>query len=185
MSENSTDALLNELKNLNNDLKNELKKEEIVNSTLNTSVSTTSVSNSSQNMPQTPLIILTDDNLNEFILQNAQRIVIEGVKTIKDLQTIVSSTFDSKLLVGYAEVVKATTSSIDTLNKLNIEKQKFKANKEIKQMDIDAKSKLPKEKGTVNNLNIIATREQVIKMMENMDKKEAIDVPSKEILPDR
>lgn len=184
MSENLTDSLLEELKNLNKDLKNELKKEEIANSSVSVSVSSTSGVNLRPNTPQIPVAApfkLDETNLNSFILDNAQKIIQEGVKTIKDLQGIVGATFDSKLLLGYSAIIQATTTSIDTLNKLNIVKQQFVANKEIKQMDIDARKQLTSEKKGGNTLNIIATREEIIKMMQGIDEKPAIEVKSKEL----
>ena len=174
MSDNSTDSLLEELKNLNNDLKEEIKKEEITNSTITSSISSTSTPILSANPP----FMLDNTNLNDFILQNAQKIVQEGVKTIKDLQSIVAATFDSKLLLGYAAIVTATTSSIDSLNKLNIEREKFKANKDLKILDIDSKKQLIDGKKQNNTINIIATREQILKMMNEVNEKPAIDVES-------
>ena len=186
MSENPTDSLLEELKNLNTDLKQELKKTEVDNSrplvTNTTSVS--GVSGVSGVSAVSTQFVLTDDNLNDFILENAQKIIVDGVKTIKDLQSVVAITFDSKLITGYSELVKATTSSLDTLNKLNVERAKMKNAKEVKQMDIEAKKQLPEGKGTQNTVNLICTREEIFKMINGESEKSekpAIDAEVTEI----
>lgn len=188
MNENVTDSLLEELKNLNKDLTNELKKQEDEQTTtLSTPVSASPATVSATPVVVTPPFVLTEDNLSEFILQNAQKIIQDAVKTIRDLQPIVGSTFDSKLLESYASVVNATTGSIDTLNKLNIEKHKTKASKEMKIMDIEAKKMITQQKTTNNTVNIIATREEVMKILndatEKLVEKPAIDVDS-QILSD-
>ena len=181
MSENLTDSLLEELKNLNKDLKNELKKEEIVNSSVSVSVSSTSGTQIStiSTIPAQPS--LNDDNLNDFILLNAQKIIKNGLRTIEDLQGIVAATFDSKLLLGYSALIQSTNSSIDTLNKLNMERAKIKAAKEMTLLNIDSKKQLLDGKKPNNTLNIIATREEIIKMMQGIDEKPAIEVKSKEL----
>lgn len=182
MNENVTDSLLEELKNLNNDLTNEVKKQIEATTTLQPVISSSIATTSAVPMPVTQPFTLTEDNLSEFILQNAQKIIQDGVKTIRDLQPIVGATFDSKLLESYAEVVKATTGSIDTLNKLNIEKHKTKASKEMKIMDIEAKKQITQQKVSNNTVNIIATREEVMKILndatEKLIEKPAIDVNS-------
>lgn len=186
MNDNTTDSLLEELKNLNSDLKQELKKTEEVNNAPVTTTTCVSTISTVSTIP-TPSIPfkLDDSNLNEFILENAQKIVQEGVKTIKDLQSVVAITFDSKLILGYSDLVKATTSSLDTLNKLNIERAKIKNSKEIKLMDIEAKKQLPEGKGAQNTVNLICTREEIFKMLNGESEKTekpSIDAVATEII---
>jgi len=181
MSENPTDNLLAELKNLNKDLTNELKRGETLNSDVSASDSSTFTTQTTSLSVTPNANALNNDNLNEFILNNARQIIQNGVQTIKDLQGIVGGTFDAKLLMGYAAVVQATTSSIDSLNKLNIQREQVKANKEIKILDIDARKQITSEKKPNNTLNIIATREEIIKMMQGVEETPAIDVQSKDV----
>jgi hypothetical protein len=188
MNENVTDSLLEELKNLNKDLTDELKKrEDDQPTTIQPTISASPATVSAVPVVVTPPFVLTEDNLSEFILQNAQKIIQDGIKTIRDLQPVVGATYDSKLLESYASVVNATTGSIDVLNKINIEKHKIKASKEIKTMDIEAKKMITQQKATNNTVNIIATREEIMKILndasEKITEKAAIDVDS-QILPD-
>ncbi len=175
--DNNTDALLEELKNLNSDLK-DIENNKSVDTTVtqqNTAVTTVS-SISARLTPVIPPFILTNDNLSEFILQKSQELILTGLMTVNALKNDVATTFDSKIMSGYAEIFNATTAAIDTLNTINVQNHKTKAAKEIKQLDLEAKLQITdKKKAPVtNNLNIIGSREEIMKMLKDTPK--VIDV---------
>lgn len=178
---NAADSLLQELKNLNKTLKGELKKEQEDLSTFSTVVSTISTT-------VEPAFKLSEDNLSEFILDNTQKIILNGLKTIDSLKDIIANTADAKSMSGFADIVTATNAAITTLNNINIEKKKAITAKEIKQMDIDGRKQIADTRKPNNTLNIIAPREQIIKMLEEVEKKReekpTINVEFKDVPPE-
>lgn len=177
------DALLEELKNLNDDLKSAA---DTIPSVDTPMVDTTTPSVSTA--PITPVVpALTNENLSDFILAKSQEIINSGLTTITALKNDISMTFDARAMSGFAEIVNATNSAIDTLNKINIEQHKSKTARELKIMDITAKKELiDKKKPNVNNnLTIVAGREEIMKMLKAADVQEdnsrAIDVEVVEI----
>jgi len=157
MSDNSDniDELLEQLKN---------------DTSLTHSASTTAVKNN---------ISITDDNINEYILNKASRLVEGGVDTIDVLrETVLAASTEPHEIEAYSELFKAVTGAIDVLNKVNIQNKKTKASKEIKEMEITARKELPENKGNTNIL--IATREEIIKGFLKDNKENLIDADFKE-----
>jgi hypothetical protein len=150
--DNTTDALLTELKNIN------IQPVSPVLSTTTTMTSAISGGPSS--------LVLTEDNLSEFILKHSQELIQTSLFTLGELKDIVGKTFDGKLITSYADILKATTGALDTLNAIQIEKSKQKTAKEIKQMDIESRKTLKAPSKVVNNNVLVATREEIFKMLE-------------------
>jgi len=172
MSDESQDTLLEELKNLSKTLKTEVKKEKeaaaSMPSPVSTSVPTVSappVTASDASITAVAAPSLTDENVGDFVLKKSEELVNQSIETVKELQTLVVGTLDVKTMLAYAELLKAATGAIDTLNSLNIEKKKQAAAKELKQMDIDSRQKAIETKKPNNTVNIIATRDEIIKML--------------------
>ena len=168
-----TDSLLEELKNLNKTLKTEINGASIENTTISVAVS--AAPRVIPTVTVTP--DLTEEGINQFILQSAQKIILNGLETIESLKDLVVNTADFKTITAYSEIMGATNATIATLNSLNIEKRKAASAKELKTMDIEAKKQLGSGGGkTTNNINIVASREQVIKMLEQAENPKVIDI---------
>jgi len=171
----STDTLLAELQNLDN----------VVTTSLEDGKDTTSVPNSLTPTPTLPTsqtfstsatnlkplpMTLTDDNLNEFILKHSQELVQNSLIAIQELKDIVGKTFDGKLITSFADMVKATTGALDTLNSIQLEKNKQKASKEMKLLEIESRKNLKAGPSKVVNNNVlVATREEIFKMLSQGD----------------
>jgi hypothetical protein len=169
-----TDALLTELQNLNDEL------DQISGPNSSTTLTTVSSSlSSTQILPLSGTISpalsaksvptpfqLTQDNLDEFILKNSQDLIQNSLIAIHDLKDVIGKTFDGKLITSFAEMVKATTGAIDTLNSIQLEKNKQKMAKTLKEMDIESRKNLKTGPSKVVNNNVlVATREEVFKML--------------------
>lgn len=115
---------------------------------------------------------LIKDNLEEFIIVNAGKVVNHSLEMVENLKLEVQAGADSKLIESISELIKATTSAIDSLSKLKIADDKIKAQKEITQMNID--SKTTKDDENNNSIPKLSfTRSEILKLME---KQEVIDV---------
>jgi hypothetical protein len=118
---------------------------------------------------------LKKEDVEDFIIQNAANIVRNAVSMVDKLTIEVNAGADSKMIESVSELVKATTSAIDALTKLKIAEDKNKNQKEITQMNIDAKITKDEE----SPKGYLLTRDDVIKAL--MSK--PIDVVSSHIDP--
>lgn len=108
-----------------------------------------------------PTINVSEDNISEYILQNASKLIETGLDSVESMRDVVSQSFQSEDVEAYAILIKAVTDSIETVNKINLQNKKSKTAKEIKQMEIDSKQQLGPVQHNTNVL--IATRDEIIK----------------------
>ena len=124
----------------------------------------------------------TDENLEEYVYNSATTLINSSLFTLEKVKRTVSSVVDHRELTALAELIKATTSSIDVLNKVVMENKKLRHSKEIKEMDIAAKKELGNTK-IKNQTNIlVASREDVLKQLvdKTLDANKIIDISSED-----
>ena len=78
---------------------------------------------------------LTDDNLNDYILQKMGMLIEQGVDTINIIQQNIRTGVDADELDSFSKLITSVTKAADTLNKINIQNKKTKATKELKQIE--------------------------------------------------
>ena len=168
---NDPDSLLEELTNLNDSLKNEVQGQKGIAVDRSTLI-TTEFEPPPPVVPPKKVIPLTEEELGDFVLRNTQTLVTNGLEVMEELKLNVASTEDSRAMGGFAEIVRATNSALDTLNAINIQKKKEAAAKEIKEMDIQSKKELQASKialpAAKTTVNVISTRENIVKMLANI-----------------
>ncbi len=120
---------------------------------------------------QVPVVSSTinDSNLSDYIYQKSEAILNEALDTIQKSKPAVVYSGDGKVMSGYASMVAAAAAVMDTLNAISIERKKHENTKEIKQIDFENKKKLqdlkPKKLNGPKNVNLIATREDLMKLL--------------------
>jgi hypothetical protein len=130
---------------------------------------------SSEQFTQPPQTLTTDE-LEQFLLTNAATLIRDSVQTVGELRTQIGPGSDPKELTGFAEIIKATSQALESLNRVYVTREKNKSAKEIKQMDIDSKQKIVED---INNTRILMNREDLLKqLIENTlsDGEDIIDV---------
>lgn len=164
---NITDSFLDELKNLSSLLKVDSESTSVQNLSTTTEIisSITTITTPVTGFPSK----ITEDNINEFILAKSEELINSTLETIASLKPLISNTADAKSMSGFAEIIKAATGAMDTLNSINIEKRKAKTVKEMKQLDADTKKMLASNQKPNNTVNIIAGRETIMKMLKTPD----------------
>lgn len=103
---------------------------------------------------------LTKDDLEKFVIDNASSVVMDSIEMVQSLKLDVIAGADSKMVEAVSELVKATTAAIDSLSKLKLSDDKIKSQKEIKQMDIDAKTSIIADQ---NATGLFISREELLK----------------------
>ena len=114
---------------------------------------------------------LTKDKLEEFIIKNSGKLIKRSLDIIDDVQAYISSAPDAKDVAAFAELLKASSASMESLNKIYISLEKNKTTKDIKQMDIESKEK----QNTQDNITHLLSRKEIMK--ELMGKAETAEPP--------
>jgi replicative DNA helicase len=117
---------------------------------------------------------LKKEDLEEFVITNAGKVVNHSLEMVENLKLEVLAGADSKLIESVSELVKATTSAIDALSKLKISEDKIKAQKEITQMNIQAKIIRDEEESNTPKLSF--TRNDILKLLNQKDESLVVDV---------
>ena len=82
------------------------------------------------------------ENLEEFLVKKTSSLINSSVDMVDDVKEYIASAPENRDVASLAELIKASSSAIDTLSKLHTAKEQNKNRVEIKQMDIESKEKL-------------------------------------------
>jgi hypothetical protein len=121
---------------------------------------------------QTPVTdTLTKEKLEEFLIKNSGKLVTDSINLIDDMRDFVG-TADAgpDSISALAELIKAASSAVDTLNKIYISDERNKNQVKIKTMDIESKEKLTLMD---NQTKVLLSREDIMKAIID---KEVIDI---------
>ncbi|HAT67724.1 MAG TPA: hypothetical protein DCS66_24520 [Flavobacteriaceae bacterium] len=119
---------------------------------------------------------LSKENLEEFILNNAGKLIQQSVEMVSDVKQYVETAPEHRDVTSLAELIKASSSAIESLSKVLVQDKKGVTQKEVKQLDIQGKKELLQGEVTAK---IMLSRDEVIKeLFENAKKaeEEVIDV---------
>lgn len=114
----------------------------------------------------------TKENLEQYVIESASSIVNEGVDLIKNLGVFLNAAPEAKDLSAYAELINATSSAIESLNKIIVQNKKGETLKELKRMDYEQKRELIGDAKEA----LVSTREEIFKKL--IKNAEVIEVSS-------
>jgi len=114
---------------------------------------------------------LTKEKLEEFLIKNSGKLVTDSINLIDDMRDFVGTAdADPDSISALAELIKAASSAVDTLNKIYISDERNKNQVKIKTMDIESKEKLSI---IDNQTKVLLSREDIMKAIID---KEVIDI---------
>ena len=122
---------------------------------------------------------LTKEELEQFILNNAGRLIKQSIEVVADVKQYVETAPEHRDVISLAELIKASSSAIETLSKVLVQDKRDKTQKDVKLMDIQGKKELLQ--GEVN-AKLMFSRDDVMKELLKDAKKaeqEIIDVTRK------
>lgn len=105
---------------------------------------------------------LKKENLEKFVLETAGSLVEESLAMLKNVKDYIVSAPENKDVSSFSDLVAATSSAIETLNKILVSDKRNETSVQIKKMDIDSRKELKQE---VSSQKLLATREEVFKML--------------------
>jgi vacuolar-type H+-ATPase subunit E/Vma4 len=105
---------------------------------------------------------LTKDNMEKFVIEKAGRLVEESLDVMTNVKDYISSAPESKDVGSLSELIAATATAIETLNKIIVTDKRNETLIKAKEMDIASRKELKEVDSTTK---LLATREQVFKML--------------------
>lgn len=115
---------------------------------------------------------LTPENLEKFVLDKSATLVNQSMDAVDNLKDYIQAGASDREILAFAEVVKASSAALESLNKLLQSKEKIKTSVELKEMDIKAR----KEMNTQDNqTRLMLSREDLMKQL-IADSERVVDV---------
>lgn len=105
---------------------------------------------------------LKKENLEKFVIENAGRLVEESLGMIKNVKDYIISAPEHKDVTALADLVTATSSAIESLNKIIVTDKRNEAIIKVKEMDIKSRQEKHEEESQPKKL---LSREEVFKML--------------------
>jgi hypothetical protein len=118
---------------------------------------------------------ITEDNINDYILQKTGTLIDAGLGAVSDLKDFVVQGQNPDEIAALSELISSTTKAIEALNKINLQNKKAKTDKELKAIDIEGKKAIAGSlpgNVTNNTVNLVASREEIFKQLLNDVKEE-------------
>lgn len=82
-----------------------------------------------------PVMTLKDEDLDQFIRDNAGQLIVDSLNYVRELKTAMGTNCSPKEIESIAEMIKATSAAIESLNKMSITRQKINSQEKLKIMD--------------------------------------------------
>ena len=112
------------------------------------------------------------ENLEEFIMKSSGKLVNKSLEIVDNVNDYISSAPENRDVAALAEVIKATSASIDTLQKLHSSNERNETQKEVKKMDVESKERL---NIADNQTKMLLSRDDIMKALIDKDD-DVIDV---------
>lgn len=128
-------------------------------------------SSSTVNQTTFERVELSNDNLEEFVLKSSGELIQDSLEILGNVKDYTANAPDARETTSLAELIKAASSAIDTLNKVLIQNKRSDSQKEIKQLEIEARKGIAMAD---NQTKILLSREDIMdKLLKDSD---AIDI---------
>jgi hypothetical protein len=113
------------------------------------------------------------DNVEQFILEKTSALINSSVNMVEDVKDYISSAPENRDVASLAELIRASSSAIDTLTKIHTSREQNKNRIEVKQIDIKSRERI---NAIDNQTKVLLSRDDVLQVLMNNDDKDVIDV---------
>ena len=106
------------------------------------------------------------NNLEEFIIQKTSTLINRSVDMVEDVKEYISSAPENRDVASLAELIRASSSAIDTLTKIHTSREQNKNRIEVKHIDIKSKERL---NAIDNQTRVLLSRDDVLQVLMGND----------------
>ena len=116
-------------------------------------------------------IDLSKEDVEEFIIKNSSKLIQDSLELINNMKEVVHHMPEAENVSSLAELIKASTGAIETLNKLVVQDKKSNTTIKAKELDIQSKKQL---QSSDQQHALMLSREEVLDRL--LKKANVIDV---------
>jgi hypothetical protein len=117
--------------------------------------------------------IVDPEKLEEFLIKKSSKLINKSLNIVDNVNDYISSAPENRDVAAMAELIKASSSAIETLNKLHTAKKRNETQKEVKQMDVESKERINL---TDNQTKVLMTREDIMNAFIDKADDKTIDI---------
>ena len=107
---------------------------------------------------------LKKEDLENFVIQKSGALVEDAMEMVANMRDFIISAPNSDDVSALADLINATSSAIDNLNKINLQDKKSNTSVKLKTMEIQSKKEMLESD---NTQRVLTTREEIFKMIVN------------------
>ena len=116
--------------------------------------------------------ILDKDKLEDFLIEKSSKLINKSLNIVDNVNDYISSAPENRDVAAMAELIKAASSSIETLNKLHTAKERNETQIEVKKIDVESKERI---NIADNQTRVLLSREDIMKALVEEDNSDVID----------
>ena len=105
---------------------------------------------------------LEKEKVEQFIIDQSAKLIQDSMEMINNMKEVVFHVPDADNVSSLAELIKASTGAIETLNKLVTQDKKSQTQLQVKQLDIQSKKML---QDSEQDHRLKLSREEVLKQL--------------------
>ena len=105
---------------------------------------------------------LTPEDLEQFVIKNSGDLINQSLDTLREVKDYVMASGDPDSIGALADLIKASSSALDSLNKIVVQNKRSATTIATKVMDIDSRKAIQDTKEVDPNA-ITGTRDEVFK----------------------
>jgi len=122
-------------------------------------------------------------DMQDYVMDKSKQLAQLAIEAVEGLQGDVVNSADGKLAQAYATLIGTASKALDTINTIAQEQSRREHDKEMEEIKFKNKLKLAgegeeKPKSVTNNLNIVASREEMFRMIMEQNRGGEISAPS-------
>ena len=109
---------------------------------------------------QSDEIKLSKEDIEDFVVQNSGKLIIQSLGLMDQVRDYIIASSDPDNISAYADLIKASSNAIESLNKLVVQNKRSATAIMTKQMDVDSRKGI---EDVDNSDKLIGTREEVFR----------------------
>lgn len=112
-------------------------------------------------------------NIEEFLIKKSSKLINKSLNIVDNVDDYIKSAPENRDVAAMAELIKAASASIETLNKLHTAKERNVTQLEVKKIDVESKERLNL---IDNQARILLSREDIMNALTDETGEDVIDV---------
>ena len=116
--------------------------------------------------------VLNKEDLEDFLIQNSGKLIKKSLSIVDNVNDYISSAPENRDVAALAELIKASSSAIETLNRLHTAKERNETQLDVKKIDVESKERM---NIADNQAKILLSREDIMNALIE-DESNVVDV---------